>query len=211
MTDHRLQLRHQHAAHGTPAQDAARQGQGDDEHGGQREHREKGDAAGQEVAVVFDPDAGRAIFGLLASCINGGAIWRKSSYLSEREGQPIASELVTLVDDPLIPRGPGSRPFDGEGLLSRKNVVVDAGVLKTFLLDSYSGRKLGKASTGNASRGSGGGVGASTTNFLLQPGSITRDELIRRTDRALYVTDMMGFGFNAVTGDFSRGASGFWI
>jgi len=165
----------------------------------------------QEVAVVFDPDAGRSILGLLASCINGGAIWRKSSYLLEREGQPIASPLVTIVDDPLIVRGPGSRPFDGEGLLSRKNTVVEQGVLKSFILDTYSAKKLGKHSTGNASRGSGGGVGPSTTNLILQPGGQSAKALLESTDRAFYVTDMMGFGFNSVTGDFSRGASGFWI
>lgn len=165
----------------------------------------------QEVAVIFDPDAGRSIIGLLASCINGGAIWRKSSYLLEREGQQVASSLVNIVDDPLIPRGPGSRPFDGEGLISRRNSVVEAGILKTFILDTYSAKKLGKKSTGNASRGSSGGVGPSTTNLILQPGKQTAEQLRKSTERAFYVTDMMGFGFNAVTGDFSRGASGFWI
>jgi PmbA protein len=165
----------------------------------------------QEVAVIFDPDAGRSILGLLASCVNGGAIWRKGSYLIEREGQPVASPLVTIIDDPLIVRGPGSRPFDGEGLLSRKNTIVENGVLKTFILDTYSAKKLGKQSTGNASRGSGGGVGPATSNLILQPGQQTVESLIASTDKALYVTDMMGFGFNAVTGDFSRGASGYWI
>jgi PmbA protein len=165
----------------------------------------------QEVAVVFDPDAGRSILGLLASCINGGAVWRKGSYLAEREGQTIASPLVRVIDDPLIVRGPGSRPFDGEGLLSRRNVLVDEGILKSFVLDTYSAKKLGKQSSGNASRGSGGGVGPSTTNLLLQPGEQSPAALLKSTERALYVTDMMGFGFNAVTGDFSRGASGFWI
>ncbi|HEX7476750.1 MAG TPA: metallopeptidase TldD-related protein [Polyangiales bacterium] len=165
----------------------------------------------QEVAIVFDPDAGRSILGLLASCINGGSIWRKSSYLTEREGQAVASSLVTVIDDPFIPRGPGSRAFDGEGLLARKNLIVDQGVLKTFLLDTYSAKKLGKTSTASASRGSSGGVGPATSNFILQPGTLSPDELLRSTDKALYVTDMMGFGFNAVTGDFSRGASGFWV
>lgn len=165
----------------------------------------------QEVAVIFDPDAGRSILGLLASCINGGAIWRKSSYLLEREGQQVASSLVNVIDDPLIPRGPGSRPFDGEGLISRRNNIVEAGILKTFILDTYSAKKLNKQSTGNASRGSSGGVGPSTTNLILQPGKQSVEQLLKSTERALYVTDMMGFGFNAVTGDFSRGASGFWI
>jgi PmbA protein len=165
----------------------------------------------QELPVIFDPDAGRSILGLLASCVNGGAIWRKSSYLLDRENTLVASSLVNIIDDPLIMRAPGSRGFDGEGLLSRKNVVVEHGVLKSYILDSYSGRKLGKPSTGNASRGSGGGVGPSTSNFLLQPGKQSPAALLKETERALYVTDMMGFGFNAVTGDFSRGASGFLI
>lgn len=165
----------------------------------------------QEVPVVFDPDVGRSILGLLAGCINGGAIWRRSSYLVDREGDRVASDLVTVVDDPLIPDGPGSRPFDGEGLLSRKNLIVERGVLKSYLLDTYSAKKLGKASTASASRGSSGGVGPATTNFILQPGKMSPEELVRSTKRGLYVTEMMGFGFNAVTGDFSRGAAGFWI
>lgn len=165
----------------------------------------------QECAVVFDPDVGRSIIGLLASCIDGGAIWRRSSYLIEREGERVASELVTIVDDPLIESAPGSRPFDGEGLSSRRNVVVEDGILRTFLMDTYAARKLGKESTASASRGSSGGVSPSVTNFLLQPGSMTPEDLVASTKRGLYVTEMMGFGFNGVTGDFSRGASGFWI
>jgi PmbA protein len=164
-----------------------------------------------EVPVVFDPDAARSILGLLAGCVMGSSIWRKSSYLVGREGTRVASDLVNVIDDPLMPRAPGSRPFDGEGLPSRKTTVVEKGVLRTYLCDSYSARKLSRASTGSASRGSGGGVGASTSNFVLSPGSDTRDAIVQGTKRGLYVTDMMGFGFNAVTGDFSRGASGFWI
>jgi PmbA protein len=165
----------------------------------------------QEAPVVFDPDAARSIIGMLAGCVSGGAIWRRSSYLVDREHDRVASDLVTIVDDPLIPRAPGSRPFDGEGLLSRRNVIVERGVLTSYLLDTYSAKKLGKESTASASRGSSGGVGPSTTNFILKPGQTTPEDLLRETDRGLYVTEMMGFGFNAVTGDFSRGASGFWI
>jgi PmbA protein len=164
-----------------------------------------------EVPVVFDPEAARAILGLLAGSVMGSAIWRKASYLIGREGTQVASSLVTVVDDPLIPRAPGSRAFDGEGLASRKNVVVEQGILKTYLCDSYSGRKLGRASTASAARGGGASVGASTSNFILQPGPDSNEAIIRGTPRGLYVTEMMGFGFNAVTGDFSRGASGFWI
>lgn len=165
-----------------------------------------------EAPVVFDPDAARSILGLVAGCIMGGAIWRKSSYLVGREGTRIASDLVDIVDDPLVPRGPGSRPYDGEGLISKVNSVVERGQLVTYLCDSYSARKLGRASTHSAARGASGGVGASTTNFILRPSTTTTaKEVVASTKRGLYVTDMMGFGFNAVTGDFSRGASGFWI
>jgi len=164
-----------------------------------------------EVPVVFDPDAARSMVGMLAGCIMGGSIWRKQSYLADRIGTSVASELCTLVDDPLLPRAPGSRPFDGEGLLSRRNVVVERGRLEMYLCDSYSGRKLGVPSTASASRGASGQVGASTTNFILQPGTSSPEEILASTKRGLYVTEMMGFGFNALTGDFSRGASGFWI
>lgn len=164
-----------------------------------------------EVPVVFDPDTARSILGMLAGCIMGSSIWRKSSYLVGREGTQVASSLVTVVDDPLIPRAPGSRPYDGEGLASRKNVVVENGILRTYLCDSYSARKLGRESTGNAARGGSAGVSSSTTNFILQPGTDTNASIVKGTKRGLYVTEMMGFGFNAVTGDFSRGAAGFWI
>ena len=165
----------------------------------------------QELPVVFDRDAARSIIGLLAGCIVGGAIWRKSSYLVDRVGSQVASDFVEIVDDPLLTRAPGSRGFDGEGLLSRRNVVVQNGVLKTYLLDTYSARKLGLESTASASRSPAGGIGASTSNLVLKAGSQTRDELIASTPHGFYVTGMMGFGFNAVTGDFSRGASGFLI
>ncbi|MDB4943987.1 MAG: TldE protein part of TldE/TldD proteolytic complex [Labilithrix sp.] len=164
-----------------------------------------------EVPVVFDPDAARSILGMLAGCVMGSAIWRKSSYLAGREGTEVASSLVTVIDDPLLPRAPGSRPYDGEGLASRRNVVVEKGILRTFLCDSYSGRKLSRPSTGNAARGGSAGVSCSTTNFILQPGSDSNADIVKGTKTGLYVTEMMGFGFNAVTGDFSRGASGFWI
>jgi PmbA protein len=165
----------------------------------------------QEVPVIFDPDAARSILGLVASCVSGGAIWRRSSYLLDRLETEVASELVSIVDDPLIPRGPGSRPYDGEGLLSRKNSIVERGVLKGYQLDTYAGKKLNMPSTGNAARGSSGGVGISSTNFQLLAGQSSPDEILKGTAKGLYVTSMMGFGFNAVTGDFSRGASGFWI
>lgn len=151
------------------------------------------------------------MLGFFASCVVGGPVWRKQSYLVDRLETNVASSTVTIIDDPLIPKAPGSRAFDGEGLLSRRNVVVENGVLKNYLLDSYSARKLDMKSTASASRGLTGGVSASTTNLILKPGTISHDELVASTPRGLYVTEMMGFGFNAVTGDFSRGASGFWV
>ena len=165
----------------------------------------------QEVPVIFDPDAARSILGLVASCVHGGSIWRRSSYLLDRLETPIASELVTIVDDPLIMRGPGSRAYDGEGLISRTNSIVDRGVLKGYQLDTYSAKKLDSQSTHNASRGSSGGVGVGSTNFHLLAGKSSAADILRSTKRGLFVTSMMGFGFNAVTGDFSRGASGFWV
>jgi PmbA protein len=165
----------------------------------------------QQLPVIFDREAARSIVGLLAGCILGGSIWRRSSYLVDRVGSKVASDLVTIIDDPLLLRGPGSRAFDGEGLLSRRNVVVRDGRLETYLLDTYSARKLGLQSTASAARSTSGGISASTSNLTLQPGKLSRDELIADTPHGLYVTGMMGFGFNAVTGDFSRGASGFLI
>jgi PmbA protein len=160
--------------------------------------------------VVFEADAARSLVSSFIGCVLGGSVWRRSSYLAEREGSRVASPLVHIIDDPLIPRGPGSRAFDGEGLASRQNVVVEAGVLRTFLLDSYSARKLGRQSTASAGR-SGGGISAGTSNLIMSAGEQSPEEIIRATPRGLYVTEMMGFGFNAVTGDFSRGATGFWI
>jgi PmbA protein len=131
--------------------------------------------------------------------------------LVDRENTRVASDLVDVVDDPLLPRAPGSRAFDGEGLLSRRNIVVEGGVLKTYLTDTYSARKLGVRSTASASRSPSGGISPSASNLVLKAGSQSRDDLVADTKHGLYVTSMMGFGFNAVTGDFSRGASGFLI
>ncbi len=163
------------------------------------------------LPVVFDPEAGRGLLRALFSVISGGAIYRRSSYLIDREGTAVASPLVSIADDPLLPRAPGSRPFDGEGLPSRKNAVVDAGVLRTYLLDTYSARKLGRASNGCAGRGIGGAPHVTTSNFILAAGATPKERMLDGIERGLYVTDMMGFGFNAVTGDFSRGAGGFLI
>ena len=163
-----------------------------------------------QVPAVFAPEAARALLGQLAAVVSGGAVWRKSSYLAAREGTAVASPLVTVVDDPLRRRAPGSRPFDGEGLAARPNMVVSEGVLRSFLCDVYSARKLGRRSTGSAGRGVGGGPHVSTSNFILLAGKTPPAEL-ERLPQGLYVTDLMGFGFNPVTGDWSQGANGFWI
>jgi len=163
-----------------------------------------------QVPAVFSPEAGRSLLGQFAGVISGGAVWRKNSYLAEREGTLVASPLVSIVDDPLLPRAPGSRPFDGEGLAVRPNVVVSEGILRTFLCDVYSARKLGRKSTASAGRGLGGGPHVTTSNFILRPGKSSAKDAANIA-QGLYVTQLMGFGFNPVTGDFSQGAAGFWI
>ncbi len=165
----------------------------------------------QECAIVFDPDVARSLVGTLVGCASGGSFWRKSTYLLGREGTAVASPLVHIVDDPHIARGPGSRPFDGDGLATRRNLIVEDGVLRTVLCDVYAGRKLGRPSTGSASRGVGGSPSPSTSNVVMRAGTRSRADIVRETGRGLYVTSLMGFGFNAITGDFSRGAQGFWI
>ncbi|MCB9713760.1 MAG: TldD/PmbA family protein [Myxococcales bacterium] len=160
--------------------------------------------------VVFEKNAARAIVGLVASCVMGDAVYRHRSYLEGRLGDTIASSAVTLIDDPLIPRGPGSRPFDGEGRKVGKIRVVGKGVLRSYLLDTYSARKLGLRPTGSAS-GGGGVPHSSTSNFYLAPGRVGPEGLLRGVKRGLFVTRMMGFGFDPTTGNFSRGAEGFLI
>ncbi len=136
-----------------------------------------------ELPVVFDPEAGRALLRALAGVISGGAIYRKSSYLVGREGSPVASALCTIVDDPLLLRGPGSRAFDGDGLQTRRNLVVDGGVLQTYLLDTYSARKLGRASNGCAGRGVGGAPHVTTSNLILQKGATKAADVIKGITR----------------------------
>ena len=160
--------------------------------------------------VIFSPEAARGLLGQFAGVMSGGAVWRRSTYLAGREGTAVASPLVEIVDDPLLKRGPGSRPFDGEGLASRTNVLVSEGLLRTFLCDVYAARKLGRRSTGSGSRGIGGSPHVGVSNLILRPGR-TRAADLEKIDRGLYVTDLMGFGFNGVTGDYSQGAGGFWI
>ena len=168
-------------------------------------------AATAEVPVIFDPMTARGLVGNLVGCLSGYPVYREASFLAGRLGETIASSGVTVIDDGRRLGGLGSKPFDGEGLPTRRNTIVKDGRLETYLLDSYSARKLGLASTGNASRGVGSGPGVGATNLWLEPGDASLDEIVADTPRGLLVTSLFGFGFNAVTGDFSRGAAGIWI
>ncbi|HYE00393.1 MAG TPA: TldD/PmbA family protein [Alphaproteobacteria bacterium] len=164
-----------------------------------------------QVPVVFDPRVARGFLGTLSGAISGSAIARGVSFLKDRLGQPVFSPDVTVMDEPLLPRGLRSRPFDGEGLAVEGRAFIDRGVLTSWVLDLRSARQLGLRSTGHASRGTGGPPGPSVSNFYMQPGVVTVKELISDIKSGLYVTDMMGMGTNMVTGDYSRGAAGFWI
>jgi PmbA protein len=165
----------------------------------------------QQVPVVFDPQAAATLLGHLASAASGGALYRRASFLLDRLGAEIASPLVTVVDDGRLPGGLASRPFDAEGLPTRRNVVVERGVLRSYLLDTYAARKLGLAPTGNAARSVGDVPGSGSTNFHLEKGAHAPEEIVASVPRGLYVTGLSGFGVNGVTGDYSRGASGLWI
>ncbi len=163
------------------------------------------------VPIVFDPEMAGSFLGNLCSAVNGYAIYKGASYLIGRLGEKIAADNITIVDDGRISGGLGSKPFDGEGLPTRKTVVVERGILQSYLLDTYAGRKLKLSSTGNASRSVGEASSAGATNFYLAPGLATPDQIIGSVKRGLYVTELIGFGINLVTGDYSRGAVGFWI
>ncbi len=163
-----------------------------------------------EVPVIFDPDMAAGLVRHIAGAASGPSLYRGASFLVGKLGQAIASPSVTIVDDGTTPGGLGSRPFDGEGLPVKRTVVVDHGVLASYLLDTYSGRKLGMPSTHHAAR-DGSGVSVSTTNLYLAAGPTDPGELIRSVKSGLYVTELIGFGVNGVTGDYSRGAVGIWI
>ncbi len=165
-----------------------------------------------EFPVVFDSPSARSLLGGLVGCLSGYAVYRKSSFLAGRQGERIAAPEIHIVDDGRLPAGLGSRPFDGEGQATRRNVLVEAGELRSYLLDCYAARKLGLASTGNATRSAGSAPGVGSTNLWLEPGSAgSLDDIVADTGKGLLVTGMFGHGFNPVTGDFSRGAKGFWI
>ena len=167
--------------------------------------------ATQRVPVIFDSETAGSLMGNLCSAVSGYALYKGASFLAGQLDKPLAPEYVTVYDDGRVVGGLGSRPFDGEGLPTRKTTVVERGVLKSYLLDTYSGRKLGMASTGNASRSVGENPSVGPTNFYLAPGTKTAQDIIKTVKEGLYVTDLIGFGINMVTGDYSRGAAGFWI
>ncbi|WP_062206986.1 TldD/PmbA family protein [Aureimonas sp. AU12] len=161
-------------------------------------------------AIVLDPRVSRGLIGSLLGAINGAGIARGTSFLKDRMGERILPEALSLVDDPLLVRRPGSRPFDGEGVRGQPLHLVENGVLRHWLLDGATARELKLTPNGRASRSS-SGVSPSSTNVTLTFGDRTPTELIRDTHKGIYVTEMIGHGANLVTGDYSRGASGFMI
>jgi PmbA protein len=164
-----------------------------------------------EASVIFDAVTAPSLLGHLIGCVNGYSVYRQTSYLADKLGETIATDSMTVIDDGTRPGGLGSKPFDGEGLATRRTVVVDRGRLSSYLLDSYAARKLEMKSTGNATRGAGSPPSAGSTTLWLEPGKQSLDEIIASTERGLLVTELIGMGFNPITGDYSRGAAGLWI
>ena len=165
----------------------------------------------QKVPVVFDAQTARSLLGNVFDAVDGDSIYRTASFLTGKLGERVASENVTIIDDATIPGLFGSSPFDDEGVPSRQTVVIDRGVLKNYLLNTYTARKLGMRTTGNAARGITGNSSVGHGNLFLEKGDRTLDEIIRAIPRGLYVTELLGSAVNIVTGDYSRGAAGLWI
>jgi PmbA protein len=164
-----------------------------------------------EVPIVFDPDMAASLLRNLSSALSGYSLYKGASFLNGQLGNKIASDLTTVWDDGTIPGALGSKPFDCVGLEITNKAVVENGFLRSYLLDTYSGKKLTMASTGNASRSIGEPPGVAPTNFYLAPGLRAPDEIIGSVKQGLYLTETIGFGVNLVTGDYSRGAAGIWI
>jgi PmbA protein len=165
----------------------------------------------QRVPVIFEPRTARTLLGNIFDAIDGRAIYRKASFLAGKLGEKIADERITLVDDGTIPGLFGSSPFDDEGVPTRRTPVIERGVLKSYLLNTYTARKLDMKTTGNASRGITGNAGIGHGNFFIEAGTRTQEEMIRGVKNAFFVTELIGSGVNIVTGDYSRGAVGIWI
>jgi PmbA protein len=168
-------------------------------------------AQSARVPVVYDQRVSGGLIGHLAGAINGRAVARGTSFLKDKMGTKVFGDGIRILDNPLRKRGLGSRPFDAEGLPTRRYAVIDDGVLTTWLLDLAAARQLGLKPTGHAARGTSGPPSPTTSNFYLEKGKSTVDELISDIESGLFITDLIGFGVNGVTGDYSRGASGFWI
>ena len=161
--------------------------------------------------VVLDPRVARSFISHLLGAISGPSIARGTSFLKDRLGQRIFPEAITIIDDPHRHRGLRSKPFDGEGIANRRRAIIDKGVLTTWLLDLRSARQLGLETTGHAARGTASPPSPAATNVWIEPGALSPKELIADIESGFYVTEMMGMGVNGVTGDYSRGAAGFWI
>jgi len=165
----------------------------------------------QKVPVVFEPRTARSLLDNIFEAVHGMSIYRQESFLAGKLGEKVASDNVTIVDDATIPGLFGTSPFDDEGVASRRTVVIERGVLKSYLMNTYAARKLGLKTTGNASRGLTGNAGIGHGNFFLEKGVQTPEQIIAGIPNGFYVTELMGFGVNVVTGDYSRGAAGLWI
>ena len=165
----------------------------------------------QRVPVVFAPEIARSLVGSMFEAANGDSIYRGASFWTGKLGQQVASENVTVIDDGTLTGLFGTSPFDGEGLPTRRTVVIEKGVLKNYLLNTYTARKLKMKSTGNAARGLAGTPGIGGGNLFLEAGELTPQQLLADVKSGFYVTELMGQGVNMVTGDYSRGAAGLWI
>lgn len=168
-------------------------------------------AKSQAVPIVYDPRVANGLIGHLAGAISGASIARGVSFLKDMLGKEVFAPRINIVDDPHRMRGLRSKPFDGEGVANKRCALVDNGVVQTWLLDCASAKQLGLSTTGHAARGTGGPPSPSSTNLYMEAGSLTPDALIADIKEGFYVTELIGMGVNGVTGDYSRGAAGFWI
>ncbi|HUT51637.1 MAG TPA: TldD/PmbA family protein [Alphaproteobacteria bacterium] len=164
-----------------------------------------------KVPVVYDPRVAGGLLGHLSSAISGSAIARGTSFLKDKMGERLFDPAITIVDDPHRKRGLRSKPFDGEGVRAKRRAIIDKGKLTTWLLDLRSAHQLGLQTTGHAARDTTAPPSPSATNLSMEPGTLSRDELIGAITDGFYITELIGFGVNGVTGDYSRGAAGFWI
>jgi PmbA protein len=165
----------------------------------------------KRVPVIFEPRTARSLLDNIFDAVHGGAIYRNESFLAGKLGERVASEKLTVVDDGTIPGLFGTSPFDDEGVPTRRTMVIENGVLKSYLLNTYTARKLGLRTTGNASRGLAGNAGVGNGNLYIEKGAAPPEQLIAGIRDGFYVTELIGFGVNIVTGDYSRGAAGLWI